>query len=82
MKFIEIREGFTVKASEIVAIQRIDEDPEGMNSFVHVKDIGPQGSTFPYLTLLELIDNQNDEQTDILRNIEHTTRINAQRFSG
>jgi len=86
MKFIEIREGVSVRMEDIISVSRVEEDPEGMMSFVSIKGIGQQGSTFPYLTLLEILEHQSEskesEELDMLKSMEASIRNNAQRFDG
>lgn len=83
MKFIEIHDGFSVNIKDIVAIERVDQDPDGMASTVYIRGIGPRGSTFPYLSLLQIVHNQQDGNIEkTLNEMNKTMKFNSQRFEG
>lgn len=84
MKFIEISEGFSVNLEDIIAVEQVEQDPEGMLSTVYLRGLGPRGSTFPYLALLQILDSNDDDEEEltVLKSMDNTLRHNAQRFGG
>ena len=57
MKYLEIREGFSILKAEIEAIEKVDE----FKTLVHTHHNSFE-STFPYMTLLQLLESDVDKE--------------------
>ena len=57
MKYLEIKEGLSIKVEEIEAIERVDE----YNCTIYTNH-NLYASTFPYMTLLSIVENANEEK--------------------
>jgi hypothetical protein len=69
MHFIELRDGLSVSIEEIEAIQRVDDGSSRVFTQNNTYD-----STFPYMTLLELVEREQvpeekEQVTNILKEI-------------
>lgn len=62
MKFIEIKEGLSICIDSIVVIENVPSESSytGFKTIVHTK-VGVFESTFPYETLLDIINSKNDD---------------------
>lgn len=69
MKYIEIKEGLSICIDSIVVIENVASESSytGFKTIVHTK-VGVFESSFPYETLLDLINSQEDEEYDLQDN--------------
>lgn len=78
MKFIEIKENFSVCKESIIAIEQTasSESYSGYKTIVHTK-VGVFESSFPYKTLINLLDKEEEEQEEYEEDINNN---NPQQF--
>ena len=68
MKFIEIKEGLSVSREDILAIEKMEE----FTCKVHTI-IGSFDSSFPYITLLQILEEETPDDTE--KKLEHISTV-------
>jgi len=54
MEYVEIKEGFSVKKKDIIAVEKIDE----YQTNLYMNNGKIFGTNFPYMTILNLLENE------------------------